>query len=412
MTQSSKPLSDITVLDLTVALAGPYATALLAGLGARVIKVEGPSHPDSSRSNAPYLGQHGAKLTRDSPDDVSISALNRLRDKLSITLDLKHERARNVLADLIRKADVLVENFSAGTLERLGADYAFASSVNPRIVYCSISGFGKDSAGPPRAMDASIQALSGLMHVSGAPGDPPLRVGLPIADLTTPLFGVIGVLSALHMAQRTGRGQHVDVSMLGVVSSFMAGEAFDVLEGLGVPLRTGQTVPRLAPFGIYATRDDYISISAPTDRCTSLLFDVMGNAELARDARFATRDARVKHCTDLDAVIEAWTRARTSDAALAALNAGGVPAEAVRTPREAVRDPRVQARRECVPLEHPRFGATTDVYGTGIPIRFSHADAGFERSLPAIGEHNRAVYGDLLGYSDSQLEDLQRLRVI
>jgi crotonobetainyl-CoA:carnitine CoA-transferase CaiB-like acyl-CoA transferase len=412
MTHPLKPLSDITVLDLTVALAGPYATALLAGLGARVIKVEGPEHPDSSRGNAPYLGQHGPKLMRDSPDDVSISALNRLRDKLSITLDLKHPRARRVLADLVRKSDVVVENFSAGTLARLGADYAFASSINPRIVYCSLSGFGKDSAGPPRAMDASIQALSGLMHVSGAPEDPPLRVGLPIADLTTPLFGVIGVLSALHMAQRTGRGQHVDVSMLGVVTSFVAGEAFDVLEGLGVPLRTGQTVPRLAPFGIYATRDGHISISAPTDRCTALLFEVMGAPALARDARFATRDARVKHCAELDALIGAWTGARDSAAALAALNAGGVPAEAVRTPREAVRDARVQARRECVPLAHPRFGATADVYGTGIPIRFSDADAGFERSLPEIGEHNHAVYVDLLGYSAEQLDELKQSRVI
>ena len=411
-TTHPKPLSDITVLDLTVALAGPFATALLAGLGARVIKIEGPDAPDTSRSNSPYLGRDGLKLTRSEPDDVSISALNRLRNKLGVTLNLKHPGARDVLADLLRHADVLVENFSVGTLERLGAGYSFASSINPRIVYCSISGFGRDDTSAPRAMDASIQALSGLMYVSGAPNDPPVRVGLPVADLTTPLFGVIGVLSALHMAQRTGVGQQIDVSMLGAITSLVAGEGFDVLESLGVPMRTGQTVPRLAPFGIYPARSGYISISAPTDRFTQLLFTAMNKPELARDPRFATRDQRVRNCAELDRVIGEWTRAQEREALLRLLQQHGVPAEPVRAPEEAVHDPRMLARRECVPLEHPTYGATADVHGMGVPIHFSGASSGFDRPPPGLGEHNQHVYGELLGYSADKIEELRKLQVI
>jgi crotonobetainyl-CoA:carnitine CoA-transferase CaiB-like acyl-CoA transferase len=251
-----------------------------------------------------------------------------------------------------------------------------------------------------------------VLHVSGAPTDPPQRIGLPIADLTTPLFAVIGVLSALHMAQRTGRGQHVDVSMLGAITSLVAGEAFDALEQLGVPLRTGQTVPRLAPFGIYRTRDGHISISAPTDEFVSKLFCAMSHAELVHDPRFSSRDRRVRHCAELDQLIEAWTGSHDSTELLALLERHGVPAEPVRTPQQAVRDRRVRARDECVPLEHPVYGATAELFGMGMPIRFSGASAGFDRPAPAFGEHNAFVYGELLGYSSEKLAMLRELGVI
>ena len=286
-----RPLEGVTVLDMTVALAGPFATLLLAGLGARVIKIENPAGGDTSRSNAPYLGKNGATLTRENEDDVSISALNRLRNKLSITLNLKAPEAREVFADLVKQADVAVENFSRGTLERLGAGYAYASKINPRIIYCSITGFG--SAGDPgsgKAMDTIIQALSGVMLTSGEPDDPPVRVGVPFADLCAPLFGVIGVLAALHQVKNTGIGQHVDISMLGALTMMVACESYDILERCGVPLRTGQTVPRLAPFGIYPTRDGFVAVCAPTDLFAESLFIAMGRPELATGDRFATRD--------------------------------------------------------------------------------------------------------------------------
>jgi CoA:oxalate CoA-transferase len=406
------PLSDIVVLDLTVALAGPFASALLAGLGARVIKIEGPDAPDTSRNNAPYLGANGVTLVRENPDDFSISALNRLRNKEAVRLNLKHARGREVFADLLRKADIVVENFSLGTLDRLGVGYSYARSIQPKIVYCSITGFGYGSPGPNKAMDAIIQALSGVMQVSGAEDDPPTRIGLPVADLITPLFGVVGILSALHMARTTGIGQHVDVSMLGTLTALMAGEGFDLLETLGVPLRTGPTVARLTPFGVYPAANGHIAICAPTDAFASALFRAMGEPQLASDPRFATRDARVANREELDARIARWASAHSTDSAVEALLAQGAPAAVVRSPREAVRDERVLAREECVPLAHPEHGATAEVFGMGVPIKFSEAHAAFDRPAPRFAQHNQAIYGELLGYSAERMRELESLGVI
>lgn len=407
-----RPLENITVLDLTTALAGPFATLMLAGLGARVIKVENPLSGDTCRTNAPYLGASGAKLTREHPDDISISALNRLRNKQCITLNLKHPQARDVLADLVKQSDVLVENFSRGVLERLGAGYSAMRQLNPRLVYCSITGFGSDAEGSGKAMDAIIQALSGVNQTCGGPTDPPMRVGVPFADLITPLFGVIGVLAALHQAQRTGEGQHVDVSMLGAMTSLVAAEPYDLLARLGVPVKTGQTAPRLAPFGIYPAQDGYVAICAPMDNFAHSLFQAMERPELTSDERFRTRDQRVKHVHEVDALVESWTRAQPLTQLLAKLEAFGVPAAEVRDPQTAVSDPRVVARGETVRLEHPQYGAVETVYGTGIPIKFSAATAGFDQPAPDIGQHNEQVYGQWLGYTPDKLAALREQGVI
>lgn len=407
-----RPLENITVLDLTTALAGPFATLMLAGLGARVIKVENPDSGDTCRTNAPYLGADGVKLSREVEDDISISALNRLRNKLGITLNLKHPRSREIFADLVRQADVVVENFSRGTLERLGAGYSFAREINPRIVYCSITGFGSESEGSGKAMDAIIQALSGVMQTSGGPDDPPIRIGVPFADLITPLFGVIGVLAALQQMQRTGAGQHVDISMLGAMTALVAAEPFDVLARLGIPAKTGQTAPRLAPFGIYQAKDGYLAICAPMDVFALNLFKVMGHPELTTDERFMTRDQRVKHVREIDLLVEKWTSSQTLAELLPRLEAAGVPAAEVRDPDAAVRDPQVVARGETVQLSHPKYGQVEDVYGTGIPIKFSAASAGFDQPPPEIGEHNQEVYGQILGYSAEKIEELRAQGVI
>jgi CoA:oxalate CoA-transferase len=408
-----RPLEGLTVLDLTIALAGPFATFLLAGLGARVIKIENPAGGDICRANAPYLGMRGATLTRENEDDVSISALNRLRNKLSVTLNLKNPQALEVLADLVKKADVLVENFSRGTLDRLGAGYQAVHDINPRIVYCSITGFGSEGEpGSGKAMDAIIQALSGVMLTSGAPADPPLRVGVPFADLCAPLFGVIGVLAALQQAERTGTGQHVDISMLGALTMMVAGEPFDILERCGVPQRTGQTVPRLAPFGIYPSQDGFVAICAPTEAFAHSLFRAIGHPEFSTDPRFATRDLRVRNVRELDSAIEAFARSMTTAQILRTLDTAGVPAAEVRDPSAAVRDPQVVARGETVRLTHPKYGDTDDVYGMGMPIRFSAATAGFDQPAPALGEHNQAVYGGILGYSAEKISELRSRKVI
>ena len=329
----SSPLAGLTVLDLTHALAGPFATFLLAGLGARVIKIENPGAPDPCRQNPPYLGQGGVSLCRRSEGDVSVSALNRLRGKYGVTLNLKEPRGREIFSDLVRQADIVVENFSAGTLERLGIGYSVARTINPRVIYCSISGFGATKTnGSGKAMDSIIQALSGLMMTSGSPADPPVRVGVPVADLLAPVFGVVGILAALRQREITGAGQQVDVSMLGVLTSLVAAEPFDLLEACGLPQRTGRMVPRLTPFGIYKSADSYVAICAPSEQFARGVFAAIGHPEFETDPRFATRDARVAHVDELNAHIEAFTRTVPTAALVPLLEQHGVPAAEVRSP--------------------------------------------------------------------------------
>lgn len=408
-----RPLEGITVLDLTIALAGPFATLLLSGLGATVVKVENPLKGDPGRDNSPYLGRDGAKLVRENDDDISVSALNRLRNKLGVTLNLKHPQAGEVFADLVRHADIVFENFSRGTMDRLGFGYEFVRQVNPRAVYCALTGFGSDAEAPPgKAMDTIIQALSGAMNTSGKPDEPPVRAGVPFADLITPLFAVIGTLAALRQAERTGVGQFVDVSMLGALTSLVASEHFDVLEQLGIPTRTGQTAPRLAPFGIYAARDGFAAICAPQDSFAFGIFRAMNRPELVTDERFATRDLRVKHDKELDAMIEAWTKTLSLGDLLKTLEANGVPSAEVRDPRTAVSDHHVVARGETVRLAHPKFGDVADAYGIGMPIRFSAASTDYELPPPEMGEHNQLVYGGMLGYSAERIEALKAEGVI
>ncbi|HLU56335.1 MAG TPA: CoA transferase [Pseudonocardia sp.] len=410
---TDQPLAGRTVIDLTTALAGPYATLLLAGLGATVIKVEKPAGGDVARTNAPYYGPGGLTVARTHDDDMSLSMLVRGRGKLSVTLNLKDPRGKAVFADLVRDADVVVENYSPGVTRRLGIDYAAVREINPRIVYTSISGFGAQGGpGSGKAMDAIVQALSGVMMTAGEPGEGPVRFGLPIGDLLAPLFAVIGTVSALLQADQTGEGQHVDVSMLGALTSLIACEPFDALEAVGMPQRTGSMVPRLAPFGILPAADGHVALCAPTDAFAHGVFRAIGRPELAADERFGQRDARVRNADELHALIRDWCRERTVADIVAAFTAEGVPAAPVREPREAVRDPLVREREEVVPLVHPRLGAVADVVATGVPIRFSGARTSLDRPAPALGEHNDHVYRELLGYSPEALAELAEQAVI
>jgi crotonobetainyl-CoA:carnitine CoA-transferase CaiB-like acyl-CoA transferase len=409
----SGPLAGLTVIDLTHALAGPFASFLLAGLGACVIKVENPDAPDPCRQNPPYLGSEGVSLSRKRESDISVSALNRLRGKYGVTLNLKQPQGREVFSGLLRKADIVVENFSTGTLDRLGIGYAFARTINPRVIYCSISGFGATKTnGSGKAMDSIIQALSGLMMTSGSPADPPVRVGVPVADLLAPVFAVIGILAALRQRETTNEGQQVDVSMLGALTSLVAAEPFDLLEACGMPQRTGRMVPRLTPFGIYESADSHVAICAPTEQFARGVFAAIGRPEFERDPRFATRDARVTHVDELNAHIEAFTRTVPASVLLPLLEKHGVPAAEVRSPAAAVRDPRVRARGETVPLDHPQFGRVADVIGMGVPITFSNAQATPLRPAPSVGQDNDLVYGEWLGYGSAGVEQLRTNGII
>ena len=409
-----RPLSGKTVIDLTTALAGPYATLLLAGLGARVIKVENPgTGGDSSRNNAPYVGANGLSLTRQGSEDVSVSMLIRGRNKSSVTLNLKHPSALDIFSDLVAKSDIVVENFSAGVTGRLGIDYEFAKRVNPRIIYTSISGFGAQGGpGSGKAMDTIIQALSGVMMLAGAPGDPPVRFGLPVADLLAPLYAVIGTLAAVVQADATGRGQLVDVSMLGALTSLVACEPYDAFEEVGLPMRTGSTVPRLAPFGIFATADGWFALCAPTDSFAHGAFAAMERPDLIEDVRFRGRDGRVANAEEVHAVIAEWAASRPLADVLAAFERHGVPAAEVRDSAKAVRDPLVLSRGEVVPLSYPGLPTVDGLYGTGVPINFSDTEVTLDGPAPRLGEQNSLVYGEWLGYSEEKLKALAEDGVI
>lgn len=411
MSEQQGPLQGVTILDFTRALAGPFATMLLSGLGAKVIRVEPPS--GYGRDNAPFLGKDGTSLAKHDDDDVSLGHLIRNRGKRSITLNLKSPEARTVFADLVQHVDVVVENFTRGTAERLGVGYSAAMAVRPDIIYCSISGFGQEGEpGGGKAMDGIIQALSGVMMTSGHPNDPPTRIGVPFADLSAPMFAVIGIVSALYHRRQTGQGQHIDVSMLGAMTALQAVEPFEILETLGVPMRTGPSVPRLAPFGVYPTADGHVVICCSGDKNFGILSGLMSKPGLAADERFATQAARLRNYQALDAEVAAWTSSLSAQEVTRRLEAAGIAGAEVRGPGEALRDERVRARGEIVPLKHPRFGASREVFGPGVPIVFSKTKAQLADRPADLGEHNTEVYRDLLSYSEEELARLKRMNAI
>ncbi len=405
--QLPRPLEGTTVLDLTTALAGPYATLLLAGLGARVIKIENPRLPDSARANAPFVGRDGVAMERRHDDDMSLAIMERARNKESITLNLKHADGRALFGQLVARADAVVENYSAGTADRLGIGYAALSAINPRLVYTSISGFGANMiSAQNKAMDTIVQALSGLMMSSGLPDDPPVRVGVPFGDLAAPLYAVIGTLAALMQARITSRGQHVDVSLLGAITAMVAAEPFEVMRRAGQETRTGNAMPRLAPFGVFPTLDGHVAICAPTDPFSASLFDAMGAPQLRDDPRFVGRDQRVRHGSELHRLVGDWTRTLATDEAVQRLELHGVPSGRVRDPGQAARDPRLLARGETEVIEHPTYGAVGDIVVGGLPIRMTGSFVGFDRPAPDLGQHNRSVLQDWLDLSDDALKQL------
>lgn len=409
----TKPLEGVRVLDLTVALAGPYGSLLLGGMGAEVIRVEAPGGGDIARNNPPYVGKDGIHFGVRQPDEVSLTVLNRARNKKSITLDLKSAQGRALFMQLAKECDVVIENASEGATARLGVDYASVRQANPKIVYASIKAFGEPSPYPNlKGMDIIVQALSGIMDVTGFADGPPTRWGLPIADLVAPLFAVNGILSALIHRGRTGEGQLVQVSMLDCLASLVAEEHFDVFHAQGYPKRSGNFQDRLVPFGVYGTRDGHVALVAFQPDWFAGLTDAMGRPELAQDPRYATRGPRMQHAAELNAMIEAWTQQHTSAELIHALQEKrGVPAAPVRSPQQVLQDPVLQARGAVVKLDHPGL-AGVDAMGMGLPIQFSRTPVQFDQPAQALGAANEEIYCGLLKLSDAQLQALRAQGVV
>jgi crotonobetainyl-CoA:carnitine CoA-transferase CaiB-like acyl-CoA transferase len=262
-------------------------------------------------------------------------------------------------------------------------------------------------------MDVIIQALSGAMFTSGEPGHPPVRIGIPIADMLAPVFTVIGILAAIEQRHRTGTGQHVDVSMLGALTSFVAIENWSAMAAAGMPSRTGLTVQRLSPFGVFECSDGYVALVAVHEPLARGLFDAMGQPELSDDPRYCNRDARVANAEVLEATINDWSSQLPTATVVRLLEQRGVPVAPVLHPEDALVDPRVVARNETMAVGHPYYGSSIDLRTAGVPILFSGAKTGFDDALPVhIGEHNQAVFHDLLGYDDARLAELKQAGAI
>jgi CoA:oxalate CoA-transferase len=403
---STSPLTGVRVIDLTPALAGPFCTLVLAGLGADVIKVEDPAGGDIARGNAPYVGERGLSLAAEGPEDFSLATLTRSRVKRSITLNLKHPGAATVFKDLVREADVVVENFSSGTADRLGIGYGIAREANPAIIYCSISGFGAGTDSGVRAMDTIIQALSGVMLSSGSPDDPPVRVG--VSDGRRPRSGMGGGgdprSAPAPPSHRAGRPRRrVDARRPDVV----CGD-----RGLGGARAAGAA---------HAYRSDPSSASSvwpvplrgrmggalrPAGEAGRQPVQGDGPADLLDDPRFATRDARVHHDQALTTEIQRWSMQRSTTDVVASLQQAGVPAVPVRSPQEAVQDERVIAREETLPVQHPTLGSIDGLRTTGIPFRLAASRIGFERLAPRLGEHTAELLRDVAGYSTERCREL------
>jgi crotonobetainyl-CoA:carnitine CoA-transferase CaiB-like acyl-CoA transferase len=408
------PLAGVRVVDMTSALAGPFCTLLLASMGAEVIKIEAPGGSDLARTNPPYVGRDGLHLGSYGADEISVFLLNRTRNKQSITLDVKSPAGKEMLYELVKVSDVFVQNLSDGAVDRMGADYKTLRALNEGLVYCSIFGVSDDSpfAGL-KVMDILVQALSGIMDVTGDPGGPPMRVGIPIGDLCGPLFAVSGILAALRVSERTGVGQKVSVSLVDALASLVAAEHFDALSSVGIAARSGNSHSRLAPFGVYPCRDGFVAIAAVMDEWFAPLARAIGREDLVSDERFTTRAARVDHSAKLDELIVTWTKVRSKDEVVRVLfTVAGVPTAPVRSVGDVLTDESLRRSGAIVPLRHPDPTVQVGVAGSGVPWRFSMSPVGLDRPAPRLGADNEAVYGGLLGLGPGELARLRREGVI
>ncbi len=318
-----------------------------------------------------------------------------------------------MLMRLASQCDILVENMSEGTTVKLGVDYDEIRKVNPQIIYASIKGLGEHSPYPRlKGMDIIVQALSGIMAVTGFPDGPPTRCGIPIADMLAPQYLVNGILSAVIHRTRTGEGQHVSVSMLDCLASWLAVEQFDVLGQAGYALRTGNFTDRLIPFGVYEANDGHVAIVAFKPEWMNKLLEAMDRMHLKDDPSFSSRAERMRHADEFNGMIEAWTREHSCDKIVhELLEKRGVPAAKVRTPDEVLHDEHLHTMGALTKLSHPRYGETSAV-GMGLPIQFSKTKSQFDQPAMELGTSNKDVYQGLLGLSDDELHELSTAGVI
>jgi crotonobetainyl-CoA:carnitine CoA-transferase CaiB-like acyl-CoA transferase len=392
------PLAGLTIVDLTRVLSGPYCTMLLADMGARVIKIEHPGRGDDTRAwGPPFVGEESAYF-------LSIN-----RNKESVTLDFKSAEGRRILNQLISTADALVENFRPGVMGRLGLDYAALKDRHPRLVCCSISGFGQD--GPRRdhaGYDAVIQAEGGLMSVTGDADGRAFRVGVAVTDMVAGLLAAQGIVLALFARERTGRGQQVDISMFDGVISLLSYHASIYLSTGAESRRVGNRHVTIAPYDTFPAADGELFLAVGNDDQFQRFCRAAGLQKLLEEERFSTNPRRVANEAALKEIIEPVMRTRARAEWIAAFADAGVPCGAVRTVPEALSDPQVSARRMIEAVEHAVLGSMK-VLGT--PIKLSDTSAAVRTAPPTLGQHTDKVLGEL-GLSGADITALKTRTIV
>ena len=369
------PLAGVRVLELARILAGPWAGQTLSDLGAEVIKVEAPEGDDTRRWGPPFIDRDGDRSA------AYFHACN--RGKRSVTADFRTDEGRARVQDLARGADVLIENFKLGGLAKYGLDYASLSAINPGLIYCSITGFGQTGPYAHRAgYDYIIQGMSGLMSVTGEPGGQPQKVGVAVTDIFTGLYASNAILAALHLRQSTGRGQHIDLSLMDTAVTIMANQAMNYLATGVAPERLGNAHPNLVPYQVFDCADGWIIIATGNDGQYRRLCALLGLPDLAEHPDYLTNADRIAHRDALTRALTAATRQMTKADLLAACEAEGVPAGPINDLSEVFADPQVMARGARIEPE--------GVPGVRPPFRFSDADLAIDRPAPKLGQDDGA----------------------
>lgn len=398
-------LAGVRVLDLSRVLAGPWSGQLLADLGADVVKVERPRAGDDTRAwGPPWLVNEDGDSTGESAYYLSAN-----RNKRSVTIDIGNLEGQRLLRELASKADVLLENFKVGGLAQYGLDYESLKAVNPRLVYCSITGFGQTGPYASRAgYDFLIQGMGGLMSLTGradgTEGEGPLKVGVALTDIMTGLYATVAVLAALKRREQSGEGQHIDLALLDVQIACLANQAANYLIGGNAPHRMGNAHPNIVPYQDFPTADGYMIIAVGNDSQFASLCRTLGHPEWSTDERFATNPQRVKYRGELIALIHCMTVRRTTDEWVAAMEAVGVPCGPINTLDRVFADPQVQARNTRIELPHPLAGQVPLVAN---PIRMSESPVQYQYAPPTLGQHTDEVLSDWLAATASDIDALR-----
>jgi crotonobetainyl-CoA:carnitine CoA-transferase CaiB-like acyl-CoA transferase len=403
-------LSHIRVLDLSRVLAGPWAGQILADLGAEVIKVERPGVGDDTRHwGPPFLKDAQGENTSEAAYYLSAN-----RNKQSLTVDFTQAEGQRLVREMVAKADILIENFKVGGLAAYGLDYAALKELNPKLIYCSITGFGQDGPYAKRAgYDFMIQGLGGLMSLTGRADDEagagPVKVGVALTDILTGLYSSAAILAALASRDQTGKGQHIDMALLDVQVACLANQAMNYLTTGVAPRRLGNAHPNIVPYQDFPTADGDIILTVGNDGQFRKFCEVAGLPALAVDPRFSTNQARVAHRAELIPLLRQATVFKTTAEWLAALEQAGVPCGPINDLQQVFADPQVQARGLRVELPHPLAGSVPQVAS---PIRLSATPVQYRNAPPLLGEHTEQVLQQWLGLSLEQIEQLRQAGVL